>query len=272
MLGVIVVLAVAYACDGGGLPALVPGVARAQALLGSVVITVGNSGEHYGFASGRYGSLVRGEFPAELFGNEAARAVEAVYEDDDGHWYFVYSGGTADDWIDGEELREVQVDVEYEGGVDNLTFVFADRIVSDSERTWKVDPPLPPDSRHWKSRSGQQVTFYFSYHRSEVLTAALPSPLVSPSAQADTLGGLLALSPGGPVVTQMLTTALVFVLLLKGYPDRDPRKPVIMLAALVVTPWAPAAFGHGSVMLATLMGIIIVLAWFLWRVTSRPVR
>ena len=93
---------------------------REAGLLGRIVITVGHSGDDYGLDVGSYGTLDSGEFPGELFNDGNARTVDSIYEDEDGYWYFVYSGAPNQDWNDGQDaLDNILVTAVYEDGRDN---------------------------------------------------------------------------------------------------------------------------------------------------------
>ena len=89
--------------------------------IGTIVITVGVSDPYYdpyyGYERGSYGTLDSGSFPGDLFGDTNSRDVDAIYEDEDGFWYFTYTGGLAADWnTDTEHLNDIVVEVTYADG------------------------------------------------------------------------------------------------------------------------------------------------------------
>ena len=96
---------------------------REAGVLGRIVITIGH-GSPFGYLRGSYGVLDSGSFPGALFGDGNSRTVDQIYEDEDGYWYFSYTGGVANDWLDDQEaLDEIVVEVTYESGADMRSFV-----------------------------------------------------------------------------------------------------------------------------------------------------
>ena len=157
---------------------------REAAVLGTVVIEVGNSGDDYGYETGAFGSLESGQFPGALFGDGNARNVDQIYEDEDGYWYLAYLGGAANAWNDQEHLNEISIDVTCEDGRDARAFVLGGFIEDRNGNTLKLDPPLP--SRDWDSRSGEEVAFRFRRHVGQTAPAqaaaiAPPRPRPTPS-------------------------------------------------------------------------------------------
>ena len=107
--------------------------------LGGIVIEVGQgSGADAGMFgySSSYGSLVSGDFPGDLFAGGDARAVDAIYEDADANWHFVY-GGAETGWA--ADLDAITLTVTYPDGRDNPEI----RV----ERVRLVDGGLQPDAR-----------------------------------------------------------------------------------------------------------------------------
>ena len=222
-----------------------------------IVITVGSSGDLYGYDSGSYGSLDGGSFPGALFGDGNSRTVAQVYEDADGYWYFTYSDGATGDWNDNQErLDEILVEVIYEDGRDSREFVLGGFIDSrPGTRGLKLDPPLP--SRDWASRNTQEVAITLRPHVSQPLPAVLV-PLTEPtSASGSFVEFLVETTPGGPVVAQMLIVILVYV----GYLFKTPKTATgVMMAAvvLIMTPWIPTFWGQGSTMAASIVLVDVV--------------
>ena len=238
---------------------------REAGILGRVVFTIGH-GSPFGYVSGSYGTLDSGTFPGALFGDGNSRAVDSIYEDDDGYWYFSYSGGLADDWLDDQEaLDEILVEVSYEGGADRRVFVLGGFIDSrPGSRVLKLDPPLP--SRDWESRDGEEIEIAFRRHSSQA-AAALPIPReTKPAGEPGSfIEFLTATTPGGAVTAQMLIVIIVYVTFLYGAP---PTPWGIMLSAgvLVLTPWVPMIFGYGDVIAASIILINVILAAYTYQV------
>ena len=131
---------------------------------------------------------------------------------------------------------------------------------------------LPTTSAsEWGDQLGKLITIQF-YKRNMESAAGLPGAVQDPTVTDDSLGWLLNQSYDGPVTTQLMVTLITFLLVLWKFPKKDGRKPYVLLAVLVFTPWAPAAVGYGSNVLAVIMMGVSALAWMGWRVLSRPAR
>ena len=247
-------LAVLAAGAVAGLPPLSEALAQeAPATLGLIVISVGGSSDDYGYESGEYGSLVSGTWPGELFNDGNDRAVDAIKEDGDGHWYFIYSRGATYDWqSDQEQLNEITVDVTYEDGIDDRSFVLGGFISQRSGNyTLELAPPLP--SRDWADRNGEEIAFEFRRHRPQAEPPVLPPELTNPTATATSFVEFLTeTTPGGPVMAQTLIVILVYLMFIL----RAPATPWgVMLSAivLILTPWIPVVFGYGSTIAAAII-------------------
>ena len=232
---------------------------REAGVLGRIVITVGSSGGNYGYDSGSYGTLDSGDFPGDLFDDGNDRTPAEIYEDADGHWYFTYSGGLADDWqSDDEQLNEITIDVFYEDEKDNRSFVLASFIDSrPGSRGLKLDPPIP--STDWASRNGEEVAFEFRRHQSQTQTAVTPAALVDPPTTAGSWTDfLVSTTPGGPVVMQTLIVIIVYTVYL--FTAKSTAWSVPMAAiVLVMTPVVPVIFGFGDPLAAagTLFNVVV---------------
>ena len=246
--------------------------AQAQTtLLGRIVITVGHSGSDYGYDSGAYGALDSGSFPGALFGDGNSRTGDEIYEDADGYWYLAYSGGTAADWNDDQEhLDEIVVDVEYQDGRDRREFVLGGFIDSrPGDRTLKLDPPIP--TRDWDNKDGEEIALEFRRHRTQVTPPTLPGGITGPPATAGTFAHLMNRTPGGPVVTQMLITVIVFsATLFSSSRTTGSHRVLMCLGVLVLTPWVPAIFGYGSYILSSLLTIVVLAGGLASKVLGRP--
>ena len=220
-----------------------------------------------GYDSGSYGSLTSGEFPGDLFGDAAARTVAEVYEDADGYWYFIYSGGTGSDWsTDYDDLTTILVQVKYEDGRDTREFVLGGFIESRSSNTLKLDPPLP--SRDWESRDTETVTIQFLRHVGQAAPLALPAALTEPPAVAGSWAELLNSAPGGPVDLQLMLTCMVWLaLLVKSHRGGWPL--MVGLAAMVLTPWIPVAFQYGEYILSTIITLGVAAVYFIQKLMTR---
>ena len=245
--------------------------------LGRVTFVVGHGSgdavDQYGYHAGSYGSLTTGDFPSALFDDAAARTVSRIYEDGDGDWYMYYSGGTANEWLSDQEGRDaVTVKVTYEDGRDTRFFTlggFIAEVLADNGL--RIDPPLP--GRDWDSRDGEAVTVEFAHHQRQAAALPLPSGITGPSAPAGNFTDLMNKTPGGPVVTQMLITVGVFLAVLFGVRSGDaPRRVMMCLGALVLTPWIPAIFGFGSFILSSLLTIFVLAGALGAKVLLRPAR
>ena len=228
---------------------------REAGLLGRIIITVGHSGDDYGLDAGSYGTLDSGEFPGELFTDGNPRTVDEIYEDADGNWYWTYSGGTADGWIDDQEqLDEIQVTVTYEDGRDTRRFIVGG-FISDrpGSRGLKLDPPLP--SRDWDSKDGEDIAFDFRRHTAQTQAPVLPGAVTAPPGAVGTWNALLNMAPGGPVGAQLSITLLVFVgLTLKA---GNSQQVWIGVAALVMTPALLSIMGQGDIFMASITAVTI---------------
>ena len=231
----------------------------------SIVLTVGNSGDDYGYVSGDYGTLTSGSFPGDLFFDGESRTIASIYEDDDGYWYMTYTGGAPDGWH--PDLDAITMTVDYADSVDGRSFVvggFVDSRVSASN-TLKLRPPLPA-IREWDERGTEAVTVSFT--RRIVAQAGAAEPLTSPEGDPGSFVEFLsATTPGGPVMAQTLVVILVFVGFLFGAPA-TPWGIVLSTIVLVLTPWVPVLFGYGSTMAASIVlmnvafGAYSFKAWF----------
>ena len=251
---------------------------REAGLLGRIVITAGRSGGNYGYDSGSYGTLDSGDFPGALFADGNARTVAEMYEDASGYWYLTYSGGTASDWLDdADQINEIEVIVEYEDDRNTRTFILGGFIDSrPGTRGLKLDPPLP--SRDWDAWDGEDIAMTFRHHTSQPQPLVLPGAVVPPPAVAGSLTEVLNNTPGGPVVVQMLLTAIVSIALLFT-PERvfgadgGRRKLFVLLGAIALTPWAPVAiFGIGDLILSSILTGVMALAAVLYRQATKPAR
>ena len=249
---------------------------REAGVLGRIVITVGGSGSNYGYVSGSYGTLDTGDFPGGLFGDGNSRTVAEIYEDEDGYWYFTYSGGLADDWLsDQEQLDEIVVEVKYQRPPmcddclrrDTRSFVLGGFIDSTpGSRGLKLDPPLP--SRDWDSKDGEEVAFEFRRHRAQPPAPVLPPALTEPPAPPGTWADLLNSATGGPVDLQLMLTCLVWLVLLAKSP-KGGWPLLVGLAAMVLTPWIPVAFNYGEYMLSTIVTLGVAATYFLQKFVTR---
>ena len=244
-----------YSATGSVVVTIEVGDIREAGPLGRIVITVGSSGSRYGYDSGSYGTLDSGSFPSALFGDGNSRTVAEIYEDDDGYWYFTYSGGTADDWNDDQEhLDEITVEVTYEDETDSRSFVLGGFIDSRlGQRGLKLDPPLP--GRDWDTLSGEEVAIDFRRHRSQAVAPTVRGSLTEPEGTANSFIEFLSSStPGGPVIAQTLIVILVYGMFIFKAPA-TPWGIILAVVVLVMTPWVPVLFGFGSTIAA---GIILV--------------
>ena len=209
-------------------------------LLGRIIITVGSSGDNYGLDTGSYGTLDSGDFPGDLFTDGTARTVDEIYEDGDGNWYWTYSGGAADGWIDDQELLdEIQVTVTYEDGRNTRQFILGGFIEDrPGGRGLKLEPPIP--SRDWDDWDGEDIAFDFRRHTSQSLPVILPMAVVDPPAVAGTWASLLNRTPGGPVGTQVMLTLLASAAVI--FKARNSQDVLMAIAAMVLIPLAVAAF------------------------------
>ena len=229
---------------------------REAGLLGRIVITVGSSGALYGYDSGAYGSLDSGEWPGALFGDGNSRAVDAIYENADGEWFFTYSGGAADDWLaDQEQLDEVLLDVAYEDDRDGRTFVLGGFVADrPGSRGLKLAPPL--SSRDWAGRDGEDVALTFRRQVPQLPTIALTrvdAPVVAAGSYVE---WLIETTPGGPVVIQYLLVLFVYgIWMLK---KRHTLYSFLFGGVvLVLTPWVTVIWGIGTPMAATINAVNI---------------
>ena len=239
-------------------------VLREAGLLGRLVFTVGH-GIPYGYVSGSYGTLNSGDFPGDLFKDGNDRDVAEIYEDDDGYWYWTYSGGTADDWLDDQEhLDEIIVEVTYDDDINTRRFVLGGFIESyEGQRGLKLDPPLP--SRDWESRDTEEVAIEFRRHQSQ--TPPQPTTLITePAGEPDSFVEFLtATTPGGAVTAQMLIVILVYLMFIYGAPP-TPRGIMMSAGVLILTPWVPMLFGYGDVIAASIILINVILAAYSYHV------
>ena len=232
---------------------------REAGVLGRIVLTIGGSGTDYGYSAGSYGNLDLGSFPGALFGDGTARTVSEVYENANGEWFFVYTGGTTQDWNDDEEaLSEITIEVTNENGTDFRSFVIAGFIAERSGNyTLKLTPPLP--SRDWEARDGDQVLIDFVRHRGQVISPVRPAAETEPTGDPDSFVEFLsATTPGGPVMAQTLIVIMVYT----GFLFKSPASPWgIMLsgAVLILTPWIPTFWGFGDQIAASIV-LVNVLA------------
>ena len=238
---------------------------REAGMLGRIVTTVGRRGGLYGFDSGAYGHLDGGSFPGALFRDGASRTVAEVYEDADGYWYFTYSGGLANDWLDvPEELDEITVNVAYEDGRDARSFVLGGFIDSrPGNRGLKLDPPLP--ARDWGSRNAQEVAIEFRRHQSQATAQVFPPPSTEPPADPGSfVDWLQETTPGGGVVAQMLIVIVVYVMFMFKAP---PTTTGVIIGAicLILTPWVPTFFGFGDPILAAIMFVNVLAGAFSYK-------
>ena len=235
-------------------------------LMGRVVITVAQdgAGTDYGYESGDYGTLVSGQWPADLFLDGNARTVSLVREDGDYDWYWHYSGGAANDWVtDQEALDQITVTVSYADGKDSRHFVLGGAITErPANNGLRLDPPLP--SRDWDDKTGQEVTFEFRRRTTEsapVVQAALVAPPGAPGTFIEFLSDTV---PGGPVTFQTMVTILVFASVLW----KSPATPFgIMFAAivLVLTPWGPVLLGYGDPIASTIVLVNVTVGAFAYK-------
>ena len=246
---------------------------REAGLLGRIVITVGRSGDDYGYDSGSYGSLDSGSFPGALFGDGNARTVAEVYEDDDGEWRLSYSGGSSGDWLDDQEqLDEILVVVEYEDGRDGRSFILGGFIEDrPGSRGLLLAPPLPPDSRDWDDRNGEDVAIEFRRHRAQAVAAIRPgSSMEPPSSAGSFVAFVLDITPGGGVVFQGLLVVMVYSgYLFSVYRRRSAPSPFeVLLAAAVLclTPWVPVIWGVGDLIAGVIIAANVANGAFLYKV------
>jgi len=235
---------------------------REAELLGHVEIELGNSGDDYGFNTG-YGRLVGGTFPGELFGDGNSRTIEAIYEDDDGFWRLVYSGGAAADWNGHqEELDEIMVEVYYEDQRDTRAFVLGGFIEEPNGNTLKLDPPLP--SRDWDRRSGEEVAIQFRRHVAQAApfqAAAITPPPASPNTIVRFVSDT---TPGGPEVAQNLIVLIVYGLWAF---KKNHNTASLLLGGLilVLTPWVSVIFQMGTPMAAVINTMNLLLGAYVYK-------
>ena len=236
---------------------------REVGILGRLVITVGH-GSPFGYVSGSYGTLDSGEFPGDLFGDGNARTAAEVYEDEDGYWYFYYSGGVANDWLDDQDvLDEILVEVMYEDERDARTFVLGGFITGrPGSRGLKMDPPLP--SRDWEARDGEEVAFEFRRHVGQAQSLTPPA-LTGPTAQPGSfIDFLKETTPGGPVMVQSIIVIMVYAAFIFKT-KATPRGMMGAAVVLVLTPWVPAFFDFGDTIGASIVFINVVLGAYAYR-------
>ena len=250
---------------------------REAGLLGRIVFTVGQGGGGlYGYGStGGYGSLDSGEWPDALFQDDTARTVSGVSEDSQGRWYFSYSGGAVQQWVVDEDLlSEILVTVTYEDDRDTREFVmggFLDQAVGD--RGLRLVPPIP--SRDWDSKDGEDVAIEFRRHTSQQVLPVLPAAVSPPAPPANTIADALNSTPGGPVVQQLLVTAIAFAAVLWGGTKAKVsarHRVLAALAALLVVPWAMSIPGHGETIASVILTCVVLAAASIYRYVTRPVR
>ena len=245
--------------------------------LGSLVIQVGRDQyDDYGYdAAEGYGFLVSGAFPSELFifaDPSAAQpaAVLGVKEETAGPWVLTY-GGPAQRWRLAAELEHISLRIRPADGRDAVTVPLSSHLDGDpSGAVLRLKSPY--SGLALPSREGQRVTLEFL--RINPLLAGGPVPDADESLPTGVVGkfsGLLDEAPGSGIVKQMYITLGVAVALLVLIPNSAQKKPMIILAAVVFTPWVPASIGHGHQVLSACLGMLAVLAWQGWRIWVRPV-
>ena len=246
---------------------------REVGVLGRIVITVGRSGTEYGYRTGSYGTLDMGEFPDDLFSDGNSRTVAEVYEDEDGYWYFTYTGGVTDDWLtDQVQLDEITIEAAYLNGVDSRSFVLGGFVDSrPGTHGLKLDPPIA--SPDWDTRTGQEIAIEFRRHQAQAATTILPAAIGKPIVQPGTIGSLLDRTPGDAVTIQLLIVCMVFMGSVLIKVPGLPRTPTEILALiLVLTAWPPALFGYGDYILAVIVTILLVAAAFIHRQLTKQAR
>ena len=224
-------------------------------LLSRIVFVVGaGQGGRYGYSSpDSYGTLVSG-FNRGLLADDTDRTVAKIYEDNDGFWYFFYSGGDKDQWLSNQDaLDAITVTVFYEDGRDERHFVlggFIEEVLTGNGL--KLDPPIP--SRDWESRDTQEVAIEFRRYIAAVLPTD-PVVLVDPPGTEGSFVRFLSeTTPGGPIVGQSLIVIIVYIMFLRGAPS-TPMGIIMSAVVLILTPWVPVLFGYGDPLAA---GIIFV--------------
>ena len=234
-------------------------------LLASFTVEIDSSGNHYGYSSGSYGTLSTGEFPGQLFNDGTERTIDSIYEDEDGHWYFVYSGGDTDDWNNEGGLDTITVIVRYEDGIDQRSFViggFVDERIGDY--TLKTIPPLP-SGREWDQHTGEEIIIEFRRVVAEAVTRVITARVPEPTFEPDSfLEFLQETTPGGGVLAQAMIVFVVFAgFVLTSKPTQD--NSVFAAICLVTTPWIPVIFGLGSTIMASIIFINVLAGAFAYK-------
>ena len=238
-------------------------------VLGTATFRVGRNGTTYGLEAGRYGTLVSGSWPGELFGGGVDRTVTQIYEDANCDWRFHYSGGPANDWLDAGELDTILVTVRYHdrsnqpSGVDTRNFILGGFIEEElSSNGVRLSPPLP--SCDWSDKTGTEVVMDFRRVNTESPTVPIPPEAKPAAAPGSFVEFLSATTPGGPVMAQTLVVILVFIMFVFSAPP-TPWGIIMSAIVLILTPWAPVLFGYGSTMAAAIVLINVVTGAFAYK-------
>ena len=249
---------------------------REAGLLGRIVIEVGDSGDCGYNSSSSDGRLISGFFPGALFDDGSSRRVNAIYENEDSEWVFVYSGGATGDWnAVQEELDEVLVEVTYEDGRDFRSFVLGGFIESRSGYELTLSTPLPNGNRDWGPCASadddgkllEDVIIDFRRPYDQYIPPTLPPSRANPPAQSDSfIDFVTRTTPGGGVTAQMVVTILVYVMFL----FKTPSSPLgIMLAAavLILTPWGPFLLGfeHADPIAAAIVTVNVLAGAYVYK-------
>ena len=238
-------------------------------VLGTAIFRVGRNGTKYGLEAGRYGALVSGSWPGELFGSGGDRTVTQIYEDANCDWSFHYSGGTANDWLDAGDLDTILVTVRYHDrsnqptGVDTRSFILGGFIEEElSSNGVRLKPPLP--SCDWPDKTGTEVVMDFRRVNPESPTVPIPPEAKPAAAPGSFVEFLSNTTPGGPVMAQTLVVILVFIMFVFSAPP-TPWGIIMSAIVLILTPWAPVLFGYGSTMAAAIVLINVVTGAFAYK-------
>ena len=226
-------------------------------LLGRIVINVGHGSgtdsDHYGYSTS-YGALDSGEFPADLFADGNSRTIDSIYEDGDGAWYLIYTGGTTADWLtDQEQLDNISVEVAYEDDRDFRSFVLGGFI---DERTGsytlKLEPPLP--DRDWDGHDDHDVIIAF-WRLTADSPAAATVTVTDPVTEPNSLAGFVKMvTPGGGIMVQLMLVVAYAAAMLFRQP-RGAKAILLSGVGFVVIPLVPVALGFGEAVAA---GIIFL--------------
>ena len=260
---------------------------EAGVIPGHLEITVGagtgaDDGRYGYSAPGGYGSA-SGVLSGILFTDSQPRTVSSLFEGESGgkpYWQLSYSGGAEDAFKSSQGLGAVVMQAKYGDGKDNSSFVMGGFVDVDNStgRHLVLRPPLA--SSAWSGRAGQKVSLVFMVSAPAPappappnavpgIVAPTPEPGVDPSGRRGEFTRLFLDTSMGDVVSQIAITVIATAMLMFTPKISMSAKLNLILLSLVFTPWVPAAFGMGSLFLASMVSVIIVLGWLFNKVILR---